>query len=111
MGNVALMAVRITEVVLPGVREPIELVFGDVFRQPVAAVFREVELPGERAEVHADDLAYAPRNHFRAAAVEIDATDLSMGRRRHADVAWRTNLEIELVVGSDGQEFPAIGLI
>src|SRR6266446_6395003 len=109
--NVALVAIRVAEVVLAGLGEPIELVFRDVFRQPVAAVFREIELLGDRAEVHSDDLADAPRHDFRAAAVEVDAADLCMGRRGHTDVARRADLEIELVVRPDGEELPAMGLI
>ena len=34
-----------------------------------------------------------------------------MGRRWHADVARRADLEIQLVVGPNGQELPAMGLV
>lgn len=34
-----------------------------------------------------------------------------MGRRGHADIAWCTDVEIELVVGTDGEELPAVRLV
>jgi len=34
-----------------------------------------------------------------------------MRGRRHADVAGRTDVEIEPVVGSDGEKFPAVRLV
>src|SRR5262245_60280078 len=34
-----------------------------------------------------------------------------MGGRRHADIARCADVEIELVVGADGEEFPAVRLV
>src|SRR6266446_10027492 len=61
--------------------------------------------------VHSDDLPNPSRHDFRAAAVEIDTTELRVGGRRHADIAWCTDIEIELVVGADGEELPAVRLV
>src|SRR5262249_26412963 len=61
--------------------------------------------------VHADDLPNPARYDFRAAAVEIDTAELRVGGRRHADIARCTDVEIELVVGTDGEEFPAVRLV
>src|SRR5262245_38269162 len=77
--DVALVTVRKSEIVLARLGEAIELVLGYVLRQPVAAVLGEVELPQQWVPVHSDDLPNAVRHHFRAAAVEIDATELRVG--------------------------------
>src|SRR6266436_9560602 len=61
--------------------------------------------------VHSDDLPNPSRHDFRAAAVEIDTTELRVGGRRHAYIARCTDIEIELVVGTDGEEFPAVRLV
>src|SRR5215469_5666186 len=111
VGDVALVTIRISEIVLARLGEPIELVLGYIFRQPIAAVFGEIELPEHRMPVHADDLPNPARYDFRAAAVEIDTAELRVGGRRHADIARCTDVEIELVVGTDGEEFPAVRLV
>ena len=56
-------------------------------------------------------LPNASRHDLRVAPVEIDVTELGVGGRRHADVAGRADVEIELVVGADGQELPAVRLV
>src|SRR6266404_9126906 len=61
--------------------------------------------------VHSDDLPDPVRDDFRAAAVEIDTTELRVGGRRHADITWCAYIEIELVVGTDGEEFPAVRFV
>src|SRR5215471_5591880 len=61
--------------------------------------------------VHPDDLSNPSRHDFRAAAVEVDTTDLRVGGRWHADVARCADIEIELVVGADGEELPAVRLV
>src|SRR5262245_31003842 len=105
------MTVRKSEIVLARLGEPIELVLGYILRQPIAAVFGEVELPQHRVPVHSDDLPNPSRHDFRAAAVEIDTAELGMGGRRHADIARCADVEIELVVGTNGEEFPAVRLV
>jgi hypothetical protein len=50
--------------------------------------------------VHSDDLSDSSRHDFRAATVEINATDLRVGRRWHADVARRTDIKIEFIVAA-----------
>src|SRR5206468_4447650 len=50
-------------------------------------------------------------NDFQPAAVQIETIDLGMPLGRHADVARRANLEIELLVGPDGEIFPTVRLV
>ena len=45
VGNVALVTIRKSEIVLARLGEPIEFVLGYILRQPIAAVFGEVKLP------------------------------------------------------------------
>src|SRR5260221_13296928 len=61
--------------------------------------------------VHPHDLADAGGNDFQPAAVQVETIDLGMPLGRHADVARRANLEIELLVGPDGQIFPTVRLV
>jgi len=61
--------------------------------------------------VHSDDLPNSACHDFRAAAVEIDTTELRVGGGWHADIAWRADIEIELVVGTDDEEFPTVRLV
>jgi len=56
-------------------------------------------------------LSNPSRHDLRAATVEIDATDLRVGGRWHADVAWRADIKIELIVGANGEELPAVCLV
>ena len=92
-------------------QQPVELVLRNVLGQPVALVLSEVQHLGDRVEVHSDHLPDAVRHDLHAAAVEIDAAELCVGRRWHADVAGRADVEIQLVVGPDGQELPAMRFI
>src|SRR5215472_16856780 len=62
-------------------------------------------------EVHAHDLPNPAGDNFGAATVQIYTANLRVRRRRHANIAGGAHLEIELVVGSDGQIFPAVRLI
>src|SRR6266705_2605732 len=61
--------------------------------------------------VHADDLADARRVDLETFAIETDTVDLGVPFRRHADVAGRADLEVELLVGPDGEIFPAVRLV
>src|SRR6059058_2637121 len=61
--------------------------------------------------VHADDLTNPRGDHFEAAAVEIEPVNLAMPIGGHAYVARSSDLEIQLVVGADGQELPAVRLV
>src|SRR5947199_3770542 len=56
-------------------RHAVELVFRNVLGRPIAAVVGKIEFLRHRMPVEADRVAYALRNDFRAAAVEIDAAD------------------------------------
>src|SRR4030095_6513808 len=61
--------------------------------------------------VHADNLADAGRNDFQSAAVQVETVNFCMPLGRHADVAGRADLEIELLVGPDGEIFPTVRLV
>src|SRR6266566_6517120 len=111
VGNVALVTIRKSEIVLARLGEPIELVLGYILRQPIATVFGEVELAQHRVPVHSDDLPNPSRHDFRAATVEIDTPELCVGGRRHANIARCTDVEIQLVVRTDGEKFPAVRLV
>ena len=45
---------------------------------------------------------------LEAGAVRIDARDVRVRVRRHADVARRADVEVELAVGTEGQVLPAV---
>ena len=89
----------------------VEFVLGNVFRHPVAAVIGEVELLGFRMPVEADGLAYAACDHFGAAAVEIHPPDLGMRVAVQHVIAGLPDRNIELVVGPDADELPAMGFV
>src|SRR6516225_3331725 len=61
--------------------------------------------------VHAYDLADACRVDFETLTIETDTVDLGVPLRRHADVAGGANLEVQLLVGTDGEVFPAVRLV
>src|SRR3989454_5705115 len=96
----AVVAVREAEM-LAGLGDAIELVFGQVLRQPVAAVLGEVELLGHRVPVEADGIPDASRVDLRAAAVEVEPPDLRVGGGRFTDVARRADVDVELLVRSN----------
>src|SRR5262245_50349264 len=108
VGNVAAVAIGKAEIVLAGMEHAVELVLRLVLGEPVTLVLGEIQHSHRRVPVHADDLTNAASHHFGAATVQIDAADLCVTIRWHADVARRANVEIELVVRPDGQEFPAM---
>jgi hypothetical protein len=108
VGDIAAATIRIAEIVLARVSQSVELVVRLLLGQPVALVFGEIHLLQHRVPVHPDDLPDAAGDDLHPAAIEVDATDLGVGRRRHADVARRADVEIELVVGPYGQKLPAV---
>src|SRR5215468_7748708 len=110
IGKIALIAERRAEM-FADLRHAIELVFRNVLGGPVAAVVGEVELLVGRIPVEADRIPYALRDYFHAAAVEIDSTDLGVRVGRHAVVTRLTDRDVELVVGTDADELPAMRFI
>ena len=62
-------------------------------------------------KIHADDLPDTVGDDLGIAAVEVDAADLGISRRRHADIARRADVKIEPIVGPDDQELPAVRLV
>ena len=108
VGDVAAVAIGEAEIVLAGVGEAVELIVRLILRQPVALVLGEIQQLQHRVPIHADNLADTTCDDLHPAAVEVDAADLRVRRRRHADVARCADVEIELIVGPDGQEFPTV---
>jgi hypothetical protein len=53
---------------LANLGDTVELILRQVFRQPVAAIIREIEIFGDRMPVEAHRVAHAARKHFRTAA-------------------------------------------
>src|SRR4029079_16645959 len=111
IGEVALVAIGIAEVVLAGLGDAIELVLGHVLREPVARVLRKVELLQRRMPVHSHDLADAVGVDLEVLAIESDANDPGVPLRWQADVARRADLKVELLVGANGEVFPAVRLV
>src|SRR5438552_2159448 len=109
--NVALMAVGKSEIVLARLCHAVELVFRYVFRQPISLIFSEIELLGDGVPVHPEDLADTVRNDLQAATVQIETINLRVPLGWHADVARRADLEIELLVGTDGEILPTVRLV
>ena len=75
--EVALMAVREAEM-LADLGDPVELVFGQVFRQPVASIVGEIKFLRYRVPVKAHRVAHPAGGHLGAAAVKVDAPDLPL---------------------------------
>ena len=103
------MAVRVAEVLLPGLGEAVQLVVGQILGPPVPLIVGEPELAGLGMEVEADGVADAAGHDLHAAAVEVDAADVrvlvGVGL---ADVAGRAHRQVELAVGADLDELPAV---
>jgi hypothetical protein len=100
------MAIRLAEI-LADLGHAIELVVGQIFGEPIAAIVGEVEVLGFRIPVKSDAVANAECDDFGAAAVEIDAANLPVILVMQDIVARLTDLHIELVVGTDRQELPS----
>ncbi len=110
VGDVALVAERRAEV-LADLGHAVELVVGQVLRHPVAAVVGEVHLLRHRVPIEADRVADPLGDRLHARAVEVDAAHGAVALGRHAVVAGLSDLEVELVVGSDRQVLPAVRLV
>src|SRR4029434_361721 len=108
--EVALMAIREAEM-LAGLGDPVELVFRQVFRQPVAAVLGEVEFLRHRMPIETDGIPHAARVNFRAAAVKVEPPNLRVGCGRLADIARRADVYVELAVRPDPDVPPAVRLM
>ena len=96
---------------LPRVGENVELVIGQLFREPVAAVIREGELLRLRVPVEADRVADPARDDLDVGAVEVHPADLRVRVRRNEVVARRADGHVELIVGTNLDELPAMGLV
>jgi hypothetical protein len=103
------MAIGIAEV-LAHLGQAVQLVVRHVLGEPVALVVGEVELARLRMEVEAHRVTHAAGHDLHAAAVQIDAADLGVfvgvGL---ADVARCAHGHVELSVGPDLDELPAVG--
>jgi hypothetical protein len=109
--HIALVAIRKSEIVFARVGHTIELVLRELLGEPVTLIFGEVELPRDRVPVHSNDLPDSTGDDFHVAAIQIDAADLGVGIRRHADVAGSADLEVEPVIRPHGQKFPPMRLV
>src|SRR5262249_4415589 len=109
--KIALMAIGISEIVLTGLGNAIELVLWHVFGQPVARVLREVELVQPRMPVHANDLADPISVNLQALPIHANPVDLAVPFRWQTDVAGDPDLKIEFLVGADSEVLPAVGLV
>ena len=108
--RVALMAVRITHV-LPLACDAMQGVVGQVFAQPIAAVIGEPQFLGIRMERHAHAVAHAFHHRFQHALVGVNAHDLRVSIRRHANIARRADIEIQPIVRPQRHELPAMRLV
>ena len=108
--DIALQAIGRAEM-LADLGDAVEFVLRHVFRHPVAAVVGEVELLVFRIPVEADGVADAARDHLGAAAVEIDAPDQAVRVAMQHVVAGLPDRNVELVVGADADELPAMGFV
>src|SRR5207249_8266233 len=109
IGEIALMAVRVAEVLLARLREAVQLVLGKVLREPVALIVGEPELARLRMEVETDGVAHAAGDDLHTAAVEVHAADVRvLVRVGITDIAGRADRHVELAVGSDLDELPAV---
>ena len=110
VGDIALIAIRRAEM-LADLGQAIEFVLRHVFRHPVAAVVGEIELLGFRMPVEADGVADAARDHSTPVPSRFIRADLAVGVVVQHVVAGLSDRNIELVVGADGDELPAMGLV
>src|SRR5580692_3443235 len=109
--DVAAVAVRKTEIVGSRVEQAVQLVLRRILGEPVPLVLGEIEDFGQRMKIHADDLADAAGDDLDAAAVDRYAANLGIARRRLTDVTRRSDIDVELIVGTERQEFPAVRLM
>src|SRR4029078_774416 len=89
----------------------VELVLGRIFRAPIAAVVREVELLAHRMPVETNRVADANGNVFTTGAVEIYTPDLAVILVVQHIVARLPDRDVEFHVRSNGNELPAMRLV
>ncbi len=94
--------------VLAGDGGPVQLVWGLVVSEPVAAVVGKPEVAGLRMPVEADGVPDSPGEDLEVAAVGVDPGDRSVGVAGIADVAGGSDGDVELSVGAEGDELPAV---
>src|SRR5436190_7416307 len=80
-----------------------------VVPQQFASVAREPQFPGAWIPVEADRVAQAPGIDLQARSIRIHARDgrVTVGIG-FADIARRADGNVELAVGTEGDEFPAV---
>jgi hypothetical protein len=97
-------------VLLARLGQPVQLVLGQVLGEPVALVVGEPQLAGLGMEVEAHRVAHATGDDLHAAAVQVDPSDVRiLVGRRITDVARRADRHVQLAVGPDLDELPAVG--
>src|SRR5215510_14074885 len=110
IGEIALVAKRRAEM-LAYLGDAVELVLWHILGQPIAGIVGKIELLVHRIPVESNRMAHAPRDHFRAATVEINTADLAVRIAVQHVVSRLAYLKIELLVRSDGDEFPAVRFV
>src|SRR5262245_21864174 len=110
IGEIALVAKRRAEM-LAYLGDSVELVLRHILRPPIAGIVGEIELLVHRIPIESNRMTYASRDHFRAAAVEIDAADLAVRITVQHIVSRLAYLKVELLVRSDSNEFPAVRFV
>ena len=106
--NVAGMAERIAEMRV-GRGDAVEFVVGYVVAHHVAAVVGEPQLVRLRMPVKADRVADASRDQFQITAISVHAHQVGVTVFiRAADVAGCAHWHVQLAIGAEGDEFPAV---
>ena len=111
VGNVALVAEGVAEVHVD-LGRVVQRVARALVAQPVAAVAREPQVAGVGMPVEPDRVPHAVREDLRRAAVRVQpgdggVADVLVGPV--ADVAGRAHRDVQLAVGPEADELPAVG--
>src|SRR5690348_1237458 len=105
--DVALVAIGVAEV-LAEVGDMIELVARLVVAQPVTGVFAKPEIAGTRIDRAADAVANADCHELSRAVRRVDAPVLRHAGRRQADVARRSERDVEPALAVGHEILPAV---
>jgi len=84
----------------------VQRIVRQIVAYPVARVIRKPQLLRFRIPVETDGVAHAQRDSLEHARLRIDTMDRSLHIGRHDDVAGRADVEIQLAVGAQREEFP-----
>jgi hypothetical protein len=109
--DVTTVAERVAEV-KPGLGGSIELIRGQIVTQLVTAIVGEPQLVGVRVPVETDRVPNPACEHLAPGPGDAHAGDRRVQRiLRQADVARRTDLQVQQTVGSKTDELPSVELL